>query len=103
MRVLKGGAPQIPQNLESIVSGFFENLTRIGAFVEGFVSTCFVFCYSITRRRTDPGEGQLTRLTVAKAPQDCVETWEKLFRKSDNTEIANVMLKRDSKLEIQTH
>ena len=39
----------------------------VDALVKGFMSTYTVLCCSVARRRTDPAEGQLTRLTVAKA------------------------------------
>ena len=42
----------------------FSNLSNNDALVKGSMMTCFVFCYSITRRRTDPVEGQFTSLTV---------------------------------------
>ena len=38
------------------------------------MSTYFVFCYPIARRRTDPVEDQLTRVTVLKRGLAAIQT-----------------------------
>ena len=52
----------------------------------------------LIRRRTDPVEGQFTRVTAPEALQERIDLWRKLVVKSDNTEIPNVMFKWDTKL-----